>query len=631
MDRSEEGSKIKWISNGTQALLQNRASLISKNNKTKSIRNNIKDLSKQIKLSIRKDRQNYRLETLEKCIQKTGGIKKAIKQLAEKREWIPKMKNKFQKSETKRKNISAIATDFFRDLYSNTINTKPTELPKTEMVPEIMQSEVEWAIQSQKKDKAPGADGINNEFLLQNIDLVAPTLTYMYNEVLISEIIPDQWTTSTIVLLHKKGDKDNINNYRPISLMSNIYKIFAKIILKRITKSLEENQPREQAGFRSGYSTLDHIHVVKQLFEKSREYNVTFYCCFVDYSKAFDSLHHESIWRALKNQGVDIKYIQILKNIYKNSTARIKLEKEGPRIQIERGVRQGDPVSPKLFTAVLEEVFRQLNWDRYGLMINGENLSHLRFADDLIIFSHSKDNLQIMLKELDIESRKVGLTMNLEKTKVMTNGEQESPIYIIDKLIEYVNEYVYLGQIISPIDLTTKEIERRIGHAWKSYWSLKEIMKNTEISMTVKRKLFNTCIMPVLTYGCQTWALTKSHTRKLEVCQNAIERSMLGKKKSDRIRTTVIKEHTKLKDVITTIRNLKWKWTGHIIRGKNKWSKTITHWYPRDKTRKRGRPPKRWIDEIRTLAGSLWTRTARDRTIWRGLGEAFAKGHTDTI
>lgn len=145
-----------------------------------------------------------------------------------------------------------------------------------------------------------------------------------------------------------------------------------------------------------------------------------------------------------------------MKNVYKKSTAKIKLEKEGGEIKIERGVRQGDPVSPKLFTAVLEEVFRQLNWEEYGIHINGETLMHLRFADDLIILSPLKDNLQIMLEELDRESRNVGLVMNLEKTKVMTDEEQRSTTYsyINNSLIEHVNEYVYLGQIIiiSPIN-----------------------------------------------------------------------------------------------------------------------------------------------------------------------------------
>lgn len=615
--------RLTWLSEKTRNLLEERAKLISQSNKTKNIRRSITQISKEINLSIRKDREKHRLERLENCIQKTGGAKKALKQLTEKRDWIPKMKSKSGKYLTQRPDINTLATNFFKNLYTNQCNIHPTDLEGEDTVPEIMLTEVEKAITSQKKDKAPGSDNITNEYLIANKDIITPILTYIFEDVIESELIPEQWTSSTIILLHKKGSKDDINNYRPISLITNIYKVFAKVILNRISKVLDENQPREQAGFRSGYSTLDHIYVVKQILEKSREYNTTFYCCFVDYSKAFDTLEHEAIWKALKNQGVEKKYIRMLRNIYTNSKAKIRLEKEGKEIKLGRGVRQGDPVSPKLFTAVLEEIFRQLDWEKNGITINGEKLSHLRFADDIIIFSQTKEDLEGMINDLDRESRKVGLNMNTEKTKVMTNGTEE-PIYILGNAIEYVDEYIYLGQIISLKDLTSKEVERRIGNAWKRFWSLREIFKNKETSMAIKRKLFNICIVPVLTYGCQTWSLTKAQTKKLETCQNAMNRSMMGKKLSDKMRTTTIKKYTKTNNVTVIIKKLKWKWAGHTVRGQEKWSKTLMNWYTGYMKRKRGRPFQRWVDEIKAVAGNTWTRKARDRQMWRQLEEAFA-------
>ncbi|GBP48050.1 Retrovirus-related Pol polyprotein from type-1 retrotransposable element R2 [Eumeta japonica] len=179
---------------------------------------------------------------------------------------------------------------------------------------------------------------------------------------------------------------------------------------------------RAQAGLRSGYSTLEHIYIIKQLFEKSKEYDVTFYCCFLDYSKAFDTIEHEKIWQALKNQGIENKYIRILKNICDNSETKIKPEKEGKEIKIERGLRQGDSLSPQLFTAILKEVFRQLDWEQCGLSINGENLSNLRFAIDLIISSSTGKGLQAMLNDLLRESSKMGLDINTLKTKAMANN-----------------------------------------------------------------------------------------------------------------------------------------------------------------------------------------------------------------
>ncbi|CAH2085229.1 unnamed protein product [Euphydryas editha] len=383
--------------------------------------------------------------------------------------------------------------------------------------------------------------------------------------------------------------------------MSNIYKVFSKVILNRITKALDDNQPREQAGFRSGYSTLDHIHVVKQVIEKSKEFNMPLYCCFVDYSKAFDSLEHGKIWQALKNQGIEHKYIRIIRN----SSAKIKLEREGSEIRIERGVRQGDPLSPKLFSAVLEEIFKILKWKNYGLNINGENLNHL--------------------------SRKVGLLMNTLKTKVMTNSKRE-PIIINGNEIEYVEEYTYLGQVVSPTDLTSKEINTRIGNAWKRYWSLREIMKNKEISKAIKIRIYNTCILPILTYVCQTWAVTKAHNQNLEVCHRSMERSMLKIRKSDKIRNKYVRKITKLENITYTIRKNKWRWTGHTLRGSEKWSKTVMSWYPIYRKRNRGRQYKRWEDDIKAVAGTMWSRIARERTYWKKLEEAYAnQGQTDTV
>ncbi|GBP18411.1 hypothetical protein EVAR_14806_1 [Eumeta japonica] len=116
--------------------------------------------------------------------------------------------------------------------------------------------------------------------------------------------------------------------------MSNLYKIFAKVILKRIERKLDEQQPIEQAGFRRDYSVLDHIHAVRQIIEKDEEYQLVYYIAFVDYSKAFDSLVHTNIWEALKEQGIEQKYIRLIRNVYKTSSACIQLENIGDSFEI---------------------------------------------------------------------------------------------------------------------------------------------------------------------------------------------------------------------------------------------------------------------------------------------------------
>ncbi len=185
-----------------------------------------------------------------------------------------------------------------------------------------------------------------------------------------------------------------------------MYKVFTRIILVKNQKQLDENQPREQAGFRAGFRTSDHLH-------RAKEYRFNIWLGFVDYEKAFDSLDHKSLLNALRNQVSDEKYINIIKAIYKDPSARVHLENSTTNaFVILKGVRQGDPISPKLFTATMEEVFRNLEWVSKGILIDGDNLTHLRFADEILLVSHDPQELESMIRELSRESKKAGLNMN---------------------------------------------------------------------------------------------------------------------------------------------------------------------------------------------------------------------------
>ena len=130
-----------------------------------------------------------------------------------------------------------------------------------------------------------------------------------------------------------------------------------------------KNQPREQAGFRSKYSTTYHILAINQLKEKYREYNIPRCVAFVDYEKAFDSVQTQAMLTSLQEQGIEDVYIEILKDIYTDSSVTLHLHKESEKIRIKSKTR--DTISPKLYTATLESIFRRLNWEDKGVKIDG--------------------------------------------------------------------------------------------------------------------------------------------------------------------------------------------------------------------------------------------------------------------
>ena len=425
-------------------------------------------------------------------------------------------------------------------------------------------------------------------------------------------------------MLHKKGDAKDLKNYRPISLLSVIYKLFTKIITNRINITLDSNQSREQAGFRSGFSTIDHIHTLNQIIEKTNEYRKPLCMAFVDYEKAFDSVDIAAVLNAIRSQGVEEPYCALLDEIYRKGTAIIRLHADTSKIPIKKGVRQGDTISPKLFTACLEEIFRKLNWSEKGIRIGNDNLSHLRFADDIILFSDSANQLQQMVNELNRESLKVGLKMNKKKTKVMFNSlVQEERIEIQDEVLESVNEYIYLGQLVNSNTSFETEIKRRIRLGWSAFGRQNNILRSS-LPLCLKRKVFNQCILPVMTYGSETWTLTKSLERKLVSAQRAMERIMLGVSLRDRKRATWIRDQTRVDDIIMCIKKKKWQWAGHVCRRQDRrWTKITTDWEITDATRPKGRPMTRWSDEIRKFGGKHWKQKTDDRVNWRQLGEAY--------
>jgi hypothetical protein len=464
-------------------------------------------------------------------------------------------------------------------------------------------------IKNLKNNKSPGPDKINNEFIKINTDKMTEILTELFNAILTIEKIPTQWKNAEIILLFKKGAKNLIKNYRPISLSSNIAKIFMKLIKNRIYKQLDFNQSREQAGFRSKHSTIDHIFTLNQLMEKAREYKFELNLLFIDFNKAFDSIEQNYLWEALAIQGIENKIINILKELYKDAEACIKMDRMGPQIKIERGIRQGDPLSPNLFNSALEEIFKQFDWEGKGVKINGEWLNHLRFADDVVLISESIEELQKMAEEFLMNSKEAGLTMNLGKTKLMSNRKKDVKMNIENVEIEQVDEMVYLGQIISFEERIQKEVKRRINLGWRSYWALKNIYKG-KLDLRTKIKVLEKCTMPVITYGAQTWALTEKLTEKLRTAQRSMERSIMGIKKKDRVKNTRIREETGTIDIGYAVKKLKWKYAGHMARSdKQRWNKITSEWRPYDRKRGRGRPLTRWRDEIIRTTGVMWERT----------------------
>jgi len=141
--------------------------------------------------------------------------------------------------------------------------------------------------------------GIGKDILKIFWEELATPIAGLFEAILSSGYSPVQWFHSEIILVHKKGSRSDVNNYRPISLSLCILQNFMTIVKSRCYKKLDEYQSVEQAGFRKKYSTVDHIQALNQLIEKTKEFNIDIALMFIDFNNTFDSLFHDKIWEIL--------------------------------------------------------------------------------------------------------------------------------------------------------------------------------------------------------------------------------------------------------------------------------------------------------------------------------------------
>ena len=207
--------------------------------------------------------------------------------------------------------------------------------------------------------------------------------------------VPNSWLLARIVVLFKKGDASKVGNYRPISIVSVLYKIFSRLLYNRISVFLLPQQSHEHAAYKKHFGVEDHLLTVHLLLEHCKESNVPIWLTLVDFTKAFDSVDQGSLWSVLREQSLPEEYICLLQKLYSGACAYVQTDVASRTFCLQRGVKQGDPISALLFIAIVEACLRKCRakWTRlskrrsnhcFGIVIDDVNepLTNLRFADD---------------------------------------------------------------------------------------------------------------------------------------------------------------------------------------------------------------------------------------------------------
>jgi hypothetical protein len=545
---------------------------------------------------------------------------------------------------TSRAGIENEIKKFYTKLFaSQRFPPHPTAHFDAQHTPEFMESEVKLSINTFKNGKAAGPDKITADFLkycdVSIVDLIASRFTRYIRTCQ----IPDDWKTSNTTLIHKKGDKEDLETYRPITLLPVLYKLFTKCVLRRIRNTLEEAQPTEQAGFRRSFSTMDHIATIQKVLEIGREHAMPITLVFIDFQKAFDSVEPAAVWDSLRNQGIEEAYVKMLEKCYTGCTTTFHPFYTDVQIPVTRGMRQGDPISPNLFSATLEGVFRNLDWSDYGISIDGQKLNHLRFADDIVLISHTPEEATEMLNQLVDASKSVGLRINQSKTKSMRNRfAKPEPVTVNNIPLDDTPEYIYLGRLMNPTNELLPELHRRRRAAWSAFNNIK-LATDHITCRKIRAQIFDSHVLPALCYGSEQWTLTKALENRLRVTHASLERRLVGitltEQREKGIHGKDIRELSKVTDPLKHVLRNKLRWAGHVARrNDNRWTTTTMEWYPRNWKRPVGRPPMRWNDSLRknfctrNQDGDIvkyWTTRAKDRQEWKAVVRAACEERTN--
>ena len=247
--------------------------------------------------------------------------------------------------------------------------------------------------------------------------------------------------------------------------------------------------PDVQASFRKGRRTRDQIANICWIIKKVVEFQKNIDFCSIDYAKDFDSVDHYKLWKILKEIGIPDHLTCLLRNLYEGLEATVRTgHGTTDWFQTGKGVRQGCILSPCLFNLYAEYIMRNAGLDeaQAGIKIAGRNINNLRYADDTTLMAESEEEQKSLLMKVKEESEKVGLKLNIQKTKIMASGPITSQ-QINGEIVETVAEFIFGGSKITADGDCSHEIKRRLLLGRKVRTNLDSLLKNRDIILSTNK------------------------------------------------------------------------------------------------------------------------------------------------
>lgn len=537
--------------------------------------------------------------------------------------------------------ISEVWKDYCQSLFQDpqSRNFVSTETASDLLEPDILESEVRAAIKHLKNGKATGRDQIPIETIRALGERGVQIFHALCNKIWLTGKWPSEWAHTVFIPLHKKGSTKKCSNFRLIALITHASKIMLHIINERLKAYLSREIAPEQAGFVKGKGTREQILIVRQIIEKAREFNKPTYICFVDYSKAFDSVKWPMMWKTLLEMGTPQHLVHLLRELYEGGTASVRTDDLlSDSFHPSAGVRQGCILSPLLFNIYTELVMRITleNWTD-GVAIGGYKIANLRYADDTTLFASSADLMEELLLKMEHVSLTFGLKINRSKTKMMIvdRVNNNSPEVTQIANCDVVQSYVYLGALISNNGGCVDEVKRRMAITRNSMVKLKKVWRNRNITKATKVRLVRTLVFPIFLYAAETWTVRELEKGKIDALEMWCWRKMLRISWTEfRTNVSILQELGIKQRLSSVVQSRILQYFGHVSRRGNDSIERLVVQGRVEGTRSRGRSPMRWTDQVKSAIGghvSDCSRKTANRERWREIVRKAVSANTNNV
>ncbi|KAK3571578.1 hypothetical protein QTP86_014149 [Hemibagrus guttatus] len=425
-------------------------------------------------------------------------------------------------------------------------------------VDKIRKDEVRKALKRMKSGKAVGPDDIPVEVWKCLGEAAVEFLASLFNRVLESERMPEEWRRSVLVPIFKnKGDVQSCSNYRGIKLMSHTMKLWERVVEARLRKVVEICE--QQYGFMPRKSTTDAIFALRILMEKYRDGQRELHCVFVDLEKAYDRVPREELWYCMRKSGVAEKYVRVVQDMYERSRTVVRCAVgQTEEFKVEVGLHQGSALSPFLFAIVMDQLSEEVRQEPPWTMM---------FADDIVICSESREQVEENLERWRFALERRGMKVSRSKTEYMCVNEREGSgtVRLQGEEVK-VQEFKYLGSTVQSNGECGKEVKKQVQAGWNGWRKVSGVLCDRKISVRIKGKVYRTVVRPAMLYGLETVSLRKRQESELEVAELKMLRFSLGVTRLDRIRNEYIRGTAHVGRLGDKVRETRLRWFGHVQR-----------------------------------------------------------------